>query len=110
VNARPFSDLSFITQECFLGFFCFLLSKCLVREVPSTSHFSEGFDPMIQQDLEAAVSRATGENLREIRRRGFSMGERPLRELEPSPGPQWVDWDAVETDYRQPRSNWPAGW
>ena len=80
-----------------------------MRNVPSASHFGKNA-LVTQQDLEAAVSRATGENLREIRRRGFSVGERPLRELDPSPGPQWVDWDAVESDYRQPRLNWPAGW
>lgn len=50
--------------------------------------------------LERAVARATGETLREIRRRGFSLGK-PSEDFDPEPDdrpPQSVDWDAVDAE------------
>lgn len=55
---------------------------------------------MTRQQLERAVAQRTGESLREIRRRGFSI----LRpddldlELEIYQMPQVVDWDQADRD------------
>jgi hypothetical protein len=55
---------------------------------------------MTRKQLEQAVADRTGESLREIRRRGFSI----LRpdDLDPEPEiyafPNVVDWDAVDRD------------
>lgn len=50
-------------------------------------------------DLQRAVARATGETLREIRRRGFGLAD-PAEvdfDLEPNdPPPQIVDWDELD--------------
>jgi hypothetical protein len=69
------------------GFFCFL----------SPWSFA-----MSQQELESAISQATGESLRTIRRRGFSL-ERPLEDdadLALYQAPQTVDWDALDAQRR----------
>ncbi len=52
---------------------------------------------MTQRELENELVSATGESLREIRRRGFSV-MRPLADDEPEiyAFPQTVDWDAVD--------------
>jgi hypothetical protein len=63
---------------------------------------------MTQQDLDRAVSAATGEELREIRRRGFSIVD-PQEvdfDMEPNDLPaQTIDWD----DYRFGRPTPVAG-
>ncbi len=55
---------------------------------------------MTQNDLNRLVSRATGETITEITRRGFSLAspEEPAYDPEPSP---WLDWD--EVDAMRPR-------
>lgn len=55
---------------------------------------------MTQNDLNRAVSLATGESVSEINRRGFSLviSEEPAYDPEPSP---WLDWD--EVDAMRPR-------
>lgn len=57
---------------------------------------------MSQQELELAVAQQTGESLRTIRRRGFSL-ERPLEDdpdLVMYRAPQTVDWDALDAQRR----------
>lgn len=57
---------------------------------------------MSQAELERQVSRLTGESLREVRRRGFSIVTPQLSVFDPDPGelsePQFLDWDQVEAD------------
>lgn len=51
--------------------------------------------------LHRAVARATGETLREIRRRGFGPADPPEVDFDPEPNdvpPQTVDWDALELE------------
>jgi len=53
---------------------------------------------MTQRDLERQVARATGESLRTVTRRGFSVVELEAPCFDPEPDhrrPQVVDWDAV---------------
>lgn len=53
---------------------------------------------MSPKRLNRAVARATGETLREIRRRGFSPVDLLEPEFDPEPdglSPQTVDWDAL---------------
>jgi len=52
---------------------------------------------MTQRDLERQVARATGESLRTVTRRGFSVVELEAPRFDPEPNrpPQVVDWDAV---------------
>ena len=56
---------------------------------------------MSQAEIDQAVAEATGESIRTIRRRGFSVVT-PLRVFDPDSDdqafPQTVDWDQVETD------------
>ncbi|KAA0134456.1 hypothetical protein FYZ48_20395 [Gimesia chilikensis] len=53
---------------------------------------------MTQQDLDQAVATATGEDVRAIRQRGFSLAN-PLKvNFDPEPDlrpPQSVDWDEL---------------
>lgn len=53
---------------------------------------------MTQQDLDQAVAAATGEDVRAIRQRGFSLAN-PLKvNFDPEPDlrpPQSVDWDEL---------------
>lgn len=52
---------------------------------------------MNQCELDAEIAALTGESLREIRRRGFSIiGPPSDDELDDLTGPQIVDWDLVD--------------
>ena len=53
---------------------------------------------MTQSQIDYAVSRATGETVREIRRRGFSLAAPPEVVYDPEPfrRPQIVDWDELD--------------
>ena len=54
---------------------------------------------MTQQELERSVSEATGEDLREIRRRGFSCADPEIVDFDPEPNdlpPSLLDWDEVD--------------
>ena len=54
---------------------------------------------MKRRDLNSAVAAATGEDVREIRRRGFSMLNLRQRDFDPEPDnrtPQSVDWDRLD--------------
>jgi len=70
---------------------------------------------MSQRDLDAAVAMATGEDITEIRRRGFSLTEpnEDLFDLEPDClPPQVIDWDDVQLRrnvavVEQPRGDLP---
>lgn len=55
---------------------------------------------MSQNELDRAVARATGEDLAEIRRRGFSVADPGIVEYDPEPydAPQFLDWDEIEHD------------
>ncbi len=58
---------------------------------------------MSQQELDAAVAEATGESLKTIRRRGFSIIDPSVAEFDPEPNIlpfQTVDWDQLENDRR----------
>ena len=53
---------------------------------------------MTQTQLDRMVAKATGEDLRSIRRRGFSIATFGI-DLEPDPDqrpPQMVDWDELD--------------
>lgn len=48
--------------------------------------------------IERAVARATGETIREVRRRGFGLVDLDEVEFDPEPNespPEIVDWDAL---------------
>lgn len=48
--------------------------------------------------IERAVARATGETIREVRRRGFGLVDLDEVEFDPEPNevpPQLIDWDAL---------------
>lgn len=54
---------------------------------------------MSQYELDSAVAQATGESLRTIRRRGFSIIDPTETEFDSEPNilpAQIVDWDALE--------------
>ena len=57
---------------------------------------------MSQAELDRQVSRLTGESLREVRRRGFSIVTPQLAAVDPEADelsqPQFLDWDQVEAD------------
>jgi hypothetical protein len=56
---------------------------------------------MTQRELNQAVARATGEDLREIRRRGFSIVNPDALGFDPEPDllpPSRVDWDSLDVD------------
>ena len=59
---------------------------------------------MTQTELNEAVADATGESLRTIRRRGFSVFT-PLQAFNPDQDdytlPSVVDWDSLERDQRR---------
>ncbi|WP_417385624.1 hypothetical protein [Gimesia sp.] len=67
---------------------------------------------MTPQDLNRAVANATGEDLRAIQQRGFSLAD-PLKvNFDPEPDnrrPQIVDWDARELDRNVPLFHQPFG-
>ena len=54
---------------------------------------------MMKQQLDRLVAKATGEDLRTIRRRGFSIADPLNINFDPEPDqrpPQWVDWDELD--------------
>jgi hypothetical protein len=54
---------------------------------------------MNQSAINRAVARATGESVREIRRRGFSLVDPDESDFDPEPDdrqPQIVDWDTLD--------------
>ncbi len=56
---------------------------------------------MTQQQLDRLVAEATGEDLRAIRRRGFSIANPVEVNFDPEPDqrpPQWVDWDLLDLE------------
>ena len=57
---------------------------------------------MQSASLEHAVAHATGENVREIRRRGFMLDvpQEPSQEEDRRP-PQVVDWDRLDAERRR---------
>jgi hypothetical protein len=61
--------------------------------------WSERF--MTQQQLDRLVADATGEDIRSIRRRGFSIANPVEVNFDPEPDqrpPQWVDWDQLDRE------------
>ena len=59
---------------------------------------------MTQQQIDRLVAKATGEDLRAIRRRGFSIVDTKVICLDPDPdqkSPQWVDWDQLDRERAQ---------
>lgn len=58
---------------------------------------------MTQQELDRAISRRTGESLKTIRSRGFSIVKPKLKDFDPEPNllsPQVVDWDEADRERR----------
>lgn len=58
---------------------------------------------MTQQDLERAIARRTGESLKTIRRRGFSIVRPEEANFDPEPDllpPQVIDWDEADVQRR----------
>jgi hypothetical protein len=58
---------------------------------------------MTQQDLENAVARRTGESLKTIRRRGFSIVKPKVKDFDPEPNllpAQVIDWDEADRKRR----------
>ena len=54
---------------------------------------------MTHQDLTCAVAEATGESIRTISRRGFSLADPIDVCFDPEPndlGPHYVDWDRLD--------------
>ena len=54
---------------------------------------------MTQQEIDRQVARATGENLCEIRQRGFSIADPAIVDYDPEPSDVEdliVDWDALD--------------
>jgi hypothetical protein len=66
---------------------------------PVSPYLNRTLDIMTQRELDRAVARATGDDLTEIRRLGFSVPERQVSVLDPHPvwPPQTIDWDALES-------------
>ena len=54
---------------------------------------------MTQAEIDRRVRSATGESLREIRRRGFSEADPLLVDFDPEPyfAPSIVDWDELQS-------------
>jgi acetolactate synthase regulatory subunit len=58
---------------------------------------------MSQYELDSAVAQATGESLRTIRRRGFSIVDPEMTDFDSEPNclpAQMVDWDALDAQQR----------
>ncbi len=56
---------------------------------------------MIQAQLDQQVAQATGEDLREVRFRGFSLADPLTVSFDPEPcdlPPQMLDWDQVDLE------------
>ena len=72
---------------------------------------------MVQTQLDRLVADATGEDVREIHRRGFSLADPTETNFDPEPDcrpPQIVDWDDLEARrfeahaWRRPHEPTPA--
>lgn len=62
-------------------------------------------------ELDQAVATATGEDLRTIRRRGFSLVDPHNSNFDPEPDlmpPQYVDWDDLELSRNEPVVHQPV--
>ena len=60
---------------------------------------------MTQQQLDRAVARATGEDVRAVRRLGFSIADPAETLYDPEPydlSPQVVDWDELDQERNVP--------
>ncbi len=58
---------------------------------------------MTQQDFYRAIARRTGESLKTLRRRGFSIVKPKLKDFDPEPNQlpaQIVDWDEADRERR----------
>lgn len=58
---------------------------------------------MSQFELDSAVAEATGESMRTIRRRGFSIVQPHLANFDPEPdlmSAQMIDWDELDEQRR----------
>ncbi|MDA7910047.1 hypothetical protein N9B44_00095 [bacterium] len=56
---------------------------------------------MTQMQLDQLVADATGEDLRSIRQRGFSIADLEDVDFDPEPDqrpPQFIDWDELELE------------
>ena len=56
---------------------------------------------MTQKQLDRLVADATGEDVRSIRKRGFSIANPVDVNFDPEPDqrpPQWVDWDLLDRE------------
>jgi len=56
---------------------------------------------MTQDNLDRAVAHATGEDLQEIRRRGFQLADPVEVDFDPEPEdllPEMIDWDQYDLD------------
>jgi hypothetical protein len=56
---------------------------------------------VIQDQIDHAVSRATGETVEEISRRGFTIADPPETYFDPEPffrPPSVVDWDQLDAE------------
>src|SRR5690606_8959208 len=97
---------------------CFVFLRITTAPALGRSRFHPRFlfakrnEPMTQQELDQAVATATGEDVREIRRRGFSIaGERDF-EYDPEPfdgglldgyeTPQVIDWGEYDLQRNVP--------
>ena len=61
--------------------------------------FSQEQTQMVQTQLDRLVADATGEDVREIQRRGFSLADPAETNFDPEPDcrpPQIIDWDDLE--------------
>ena len=56
---------------------------------------------MTQQELNVAIAKATGEELIEIQRHGFSLVDPSITDFDPEPNdlpPQVIDWESAHDD------------
>jgi hypothetical protein len=75
----------------------------MARQLAPAAGLSSFLDPpedrMSQKDLYSALSRATGESVRTLKGRGFSLLDHDMRQLDSESvdmPPRTVDWDDVE--------------
>ncbi len=60
---------------------------------------------MTQHQLDREVASALGEDLQEVRRRGFSLADPLDVDFDPEPNdlpPQVLDWDEYDTEHQVP--------
>jgi hypothetical protein len=55
---------------------------------------------MNQLQIDEEVAATTGENIKEIRRRGFHLADQPEMDYESQPRPRVVDWDQLDQRVR----------